>query len=177
MSRNCLIITACLLLSAAFVWASSDDANIYFNAGTEKYLQGNFTESIENLEKAQALDPGNGKIKEFMVKILLEAGTQNHMTRNYRQAYIYLEKAHKLDPDNPKVTEMFTLTKSLLNPTAEKIAPKEPVAAPAQKNIEKKKSESALMEEAGAGERAKKSRGGCGHSRTLKGRGYKLKSF
>ena len=47
---------------------------MYFNAGTEKYLQGNFTESIENLEKAQALDPSNKKIKEFMVKISAGSG-------------------------------------------------------------------------------------------------------
>ena len=153
MGRKCLnwvLMLVLLLFTALYVRAASDDANIYFNAGTEKYLQGNFTESIDNLEKAQALDPGNTKIKEFMVKILLEAGTQNHMTRNYRQAFIYLDKAHKLDPENAKVTEMYTLTKSLLNPSAEKVAPKEAVGTPVQKSIEKKRTDSILMEEAAA---------------------------
>ena len=114
------LVLMCLSLAAARARASSDDADVYFNAGTEKYLQGNFTESIENLEKAQSLDPKNKKINEFMVKILLEAATQNHMTRNYRQAMVYLEKAKKLDPENPKVLELYQLTHGLLNPEAEK---------------------------------------------------------
>jgi len=120
-----LLLLFFLACTPVLCGAASDDANVYFNAGTEKYLQGNITESVENLEKAQALDPDNGKIKQFMVKILLEAATQDHLTRNYRQAYVYLEKAKKLDPDNQKVLEMYKLTQGLLYPVDEKEAQRE----------------------------------------------------
>ena len=74
-----------IFLLFAFLWialpgalrGASDEGNVYFNAATENYLQGNFTTAIENLEKAQAAEPENPKIKNFMVKILLEAATQN----------------------------------------------------------------------------------------------------
>jgi len=103
--------------------ASSDDASIYFNAGTEKYLQGDFTSAVELLEKAQAADPANSKIKEFITKILLEAATQNHMNHNYRQAFEYLKKAQNIAPENQKVQEMYKLTSDLLTRSQEKTAP------------------------------------------------------
>ena len=115
-----LIITICMVIGISIAGASSDEANVFFNAGTEKYLQGNFTEAVNNLEKAQTLDPNNGRIKDFMVKILLEAATQNHLIRNYRQALIYLEKANKIAPDNAKVQEMYKMTQALVNPIEEK---------------------------------------------------------
>lgn len=107
------------------LFAASEEANVYFNAATEKYLQGNFTEATESLDKAQALDPENKKIKDFTVKILLEAATQNQLNRNYKQAFEYLKKAIALAPEDPKVKEMYLLTQELINPGKEKTLPKE----------------------------------------------------
>ncbi|MBN1823699.1 MAG: tetratricopeptide repeat protein [Endomicrobiales bacterium] len=126
MKKGIMSVSVLLLVLLPYaVFSQSEEAEVYFNAGTEKYLQGNFTEAVENLEKAQALDPKNTKIKELMVKILLEGATQNHISRNYRQAMIYLEKARALDPGNRKVDEMYKLTRELLNPTEEKIIKRE----------------------------------------------------
>jgi tetratricopeptide (TPR) repeat protein len=100
--------------------SSPEEATVYFNAGTEKYLQGRFTESVEDLEKARQLDPGNAKIKDFMTRILLEAATQDHMNHNYRQAMVKLEKAKALSPDNAKVKEMYRLTGTLTGQSQEK---------------------------------------------------------
>ncbi|MFH1369032.1 MAG: HEAT repeat domain-containing protein [Elusimicrobiota bacterium] len=114
-----------LLPSSVYLYASSDEADIYFNSAMEKYLQGNFTSAVEDLEKAQLLDPQNAKINEFSVKILLEAASQNHMSRNYKQAFEYLKKAQKIDPSNPKVQEMYQLTQELLSPGREQTIPRE----------------------------------------------------
>lgn len=110
--------------------AASEEANIYFNAGMEKYLQGAFIESVENLEKAQKLDPANPKIKELMVKILLEAATQNHLNRNYRQAMVFMKKAYDIAPENPKVQEMYHLTQELMTPPPEKTVSREKRSEP-----------------------------------------------
>lgn len=111
------IVFLCIGMSNTMIYAaSSEEFEIYFHAGTEKYLKGSFTESIEMLEKAQAIEPNNLKIKEFMTKILLEAATNEHMTHNYPQAFEYLKKAMKISPENPRVQEMYQLTESLLTP-------------------------------------------------------------
>src|SRR3989339_714830 len=98
---------------------SSEDSNLYFNAGTEKYLQGNFAEAVENLEKAQKLDPSNAKIREFIIKILIEATTQAHMNRNYRQALEYISRANAFAPQNQRVQELYKLTNDLMNTAQE----------------------------------------------------------
>ena len=122
--RNIIIATICCLAFAVRCDAAGDDAAVYFNAGTEKYLQGNFTEAVENLEKARKLEPANTKINEFIVKILIEATTQGHLTRNYRQAFEYIKKAREIAPDNPKVQELYQLTGEMLTPTQEKTLPR-----------------------------------------------------
>jgi len=123
----------CRILAAG---ANTDDGNVYFNAATENYLQGNFTSAVENLEKAQAAEPGNPKIKDFMVKILLEAATQSQLGRNYKQAFEYLKKAQKIAPDDPRVREMYQLTDELLNPKQEKTIPRDkPPVSPAPETI------------------------------------------
>lgn len=132
-----LALVAC---AAALGSAASEEANVYFNAGMEKYLQGSFIESVENLEKAQKLDPANPKIKELMVKILLEAATQNHLNRNYRQAFVFMKKAHDIAPDNAKVQEMYQLTQEMMTPTQEKVVPRE-------KSMRIKKAEPAPVDE------------------------------
>lgn len=132
--RSLLAVAGCLILLLPFLNAATEEANVFFNAGTEKYLQGNYTEAVNNLEKAQTADPDNSRIKDFMVKILLEASTQNHLTRNYRQALAYLEKAQKIAPDNAKVQEMYKMTMELVNPTDEKTAKSE--TGVQQKNTE-----------------------------------------
>ena len=106
-----------------FLFAGNDEMSVYFNAATEKYLQGNFSEAVEDLEKAQLVEPANSRIKEFSVKILLEAATQNHMKRNYKQAFEFIKKAYAIDPENPGVKEMYRVTESLVNPKAEKAIP------------------------------------------------------
>src|SRR3989339_144956 len=122
--RNIIITAISCLLFAVQALAAGDDAAIYFNAGTEKYLQGNFTEAVENLEKARKLEPANTKIREFIVKILIEATTQGHLTRNYRQAFEYIKKAREMAPENSKVQELYQLTSEMLTPTQEKVLPR-----------------------------------------------------
>lgn len=119
-----------LLISSVLI--AADEGKIYFNAGTEKYLQGNYTEAVENLEKAQTLEPKNTRIKDFMVKILLEAATQSHLNRNYKQAYIYIQKAESIAPSNLKVQELYLLTKEIVEPNPEKIVKSERPALPKQ---------------------------------------------
>ena len=125
MIRTLLLAIAMSMLSLSFFSASSGEANVYFNAATKKYLHGDFTEALINLEKAHDLDPNNDKIKEFTVKILLEAASQNRLKKNYQQANEYLDKAITLDPNNPKVQEM----DKLLNPSKMRTAEKEKLKA------------------------------------------------
>jgi tetratricopeptide (TPR) repeat protein len=94
--------------------ATPDDATVYFNAGTEQYLQGHLQEAVESLEKARALAPEDKRIKNLLIKILMEGATQNHVSHNYRKEMEYLEKARAIAPDSPKVQEMYKLTSDLL---------------------------------------------------------------
>jgi tetratricopeptide (TPR) repeat protein len=122
MMRSLRAIIILSLASQLFCYchaASKDDASIYFNAGTEKYLQGNISSAVDDLEKAFKIDPENKKIKDFIVKILVEAATQDHMRHNYQQAMKYLEKAKSIDPNNPKVLELYQITKDVITPEEE----------------------------------------------------------
>ncbi|MHB9154950.1 MAG: HEAT repeat domain-containing protein [Endomicrobiales bacterium] len=110
-----LFCAAWCFVVPSFLMAASEEAEVYFNSGTEKYLQGRLTEAVEDLEKARALEPGNKKTGEFIVRILLEASTQAHLAHRYQEAYKYLEKAISIAPDDGKVREMYALTGSLLN--------------------------------------------------------------
>jgi tetratricopeptide (TPR) repeat protein len=116
--RYAAVFCLCLVLHLPCL-SASDESNVFFNAGTEKYLQGRFAESIDDLEKAQKLSPANKKISEFMTKILLDAATQSYLGRNYRQALQYLEKAKQIAPDSPKVQEMYQTTRELLGTAKE----------------------------------------------------------
>lgn len=145
-----MILFALTSLAMLYAEGTSDDASVYYNAGTEKYLQGRFSEAVENLEKAQSLDDKNLKIKELIVKILLEAATQNHLSRNYKQAFEYMKKAKAIAPDNPQVQEMYALTYGILSPSKEKLIPKEksplqPIVEEAEKSNTSTKPEKATQ--------------------------------
>lgn len=103
-----------ILLCNVYAKDAKDEAKIYFNSGVEKYLMGNITEAVGDLKKALSLDPANNKIKDFIVKILLDATMQNHIKHNYKRAMEYIEEAKALSPENAKVIEMYNLTGDLL---------------------------------------------------------------
>jgi hypothetical protein len=124
-----------LALSLPFVWASQGEANMYFNAATKKYISGNFTEALTNLEKAHELDPNSEKIKDFAVKILLEAASHDRLAKKNEQANEYLDRAKDLEPDNPKVQDM----DKLLNPEKAKASQNEKDKNTQAQNGERKK--------------------------------------
>jgi hypothetical protein len=130
-ARRLICLTGVFLLLGVFICSASDKADIYFNAGTEKYLQGDYISAIENLEKAQAEDPGNGRITEFMVKILSEAATQQQLKRDYKKAMEYLEKAKALSPLDPSINEMYDLNRDILSKNKPASGPVEKLAVSA----------------------------------------------
>jgi hypothetical protein len=80
-----------------------------------------------------ALDPANGKIKEFIIKILLDGATQSQLNHNYQNAFNYLEKAKSIDPTNRKVLEMYQLTKDVLSSSSDSNTPVKEVKKPSKK--------------------------------------------
>ncbi len=114
-----LFIGLTVLFSEKIVFAEvNPKTEIYFNAGTEQYLNSDFIGAVENLEKALKLTPQNNKIKQFLVKVLLEGGEHYHLRRNYRQALVFLEKAKKLAPENKEVDELYQITQRLVEKPA-----------------------------------------------------------
>jgi len=99
----------------AYAVSASDEEEIqvYRNAGTEKYVKGDYDGAVQELEKAYKIDTGNAKIKEFIVRILVEAGTQRYMKREYPQALPYLEKARTYGLENAKLNDLYRVTLDL----------------------------------------------------------------
>jgi len=140
-----LIIFFCLLNQITVFAQANPKVEIYFNAATEEYLRSNFSKTVENLEKALELEPGNEKIKNFLVKVLFEAGEYHYLKHNYLLAYNYLEKAKKLAPEDKEVNELYQLTKSLFEKPSR--PPAGEVQPPLEKKIEKVQVESEATKE------------------------------
>jgi len=102
-----------------------ENADIYFNAATEKYLQGDYEKAVESLEKAIEIEPDNVQFKNFLAKIIIEAGTNYNLTREYPKAMKILEKGKKYAPENEKINELYNLTKEVLTKVEQKKQPSE----------------------------------------------------
>lgn len=135
---------ACLLiLFAAFVPRMSaqltqneTDAAIYFNAATEKYIQGDIESAASNAEKAAALEPGNAKIAEFAARIFYDGAQEAHNARDYKKALGYLEKARVYNPSDVRIANLYDVTKNIMERAAPpsalpKSAPASSAAKPA----------------------------------------------
>ena len=124
-----IILLVILFLLAFPHHAAASEVEIYFNAGVEKYLQGDYSNAINNLEKALDFEPENNSIKKFLLKIFIEAATQYSLEHKYSEAMSYLEKAKKRFPDDRKIDELYRVTKGILsqyNPAKYKISIVEP---------------------------------------------------
>jgi tetratricopeptide (TPR) repeat protein len=91
------------------------DASLYFNAATEKYIQGDLDSAIDNVGKAIALDPANRKYLDFASKILYEGALEAHNSRNYKRAYEMLEKAVGYSPSDEKIQNLYKITKEIIS--------------------------------------------------------------
>ena len=89
-----LLIFCSLNLTAHLT--KSEHRELYFNAATEKYLQGDYHQALENLEKAMLIDPESIQLRNFYAKIVIEASTRFNLSRQYRKAMEILEKVKKL---------------------------------------------------------------------------------
>ncbi|OGS21888.1 MAG: hypothetical protein A3J83_04680 [Elusimicrobia bacterium RIFOXYA2_FULL_40_6] len=115
MEKSVLKALFLLLLTVCPVFSANDMVNVYFNAGTEKYLQGDYSAAIVNLEKAYELDSKNQKIQDLLIKVIIDAGTNYNLTRDYQNAIKYLEKGLKVAPDNEKIKELYQVTQETLS--------------------------------------------------------------
>ena len=96
--------------------AGNDVAEKYFEAGLQKYIKGDATASIKELEDALKFDKGNAKYKNFLVKVLVEKGSEYYLQKKTREAYPYFEKAKQYDPENKKVNDMYSALRKELFP-------------------------------------------------------------
>jgi len=94
--------------------ANNQQIEIYFNAATEKYLQGDYEKAINNLEEALKIEPENQHIKKFLLKIFVEVGTQYNIKRDYKTAFKFLEKAKKWFPEDNEINNLYNVTKDVL---------------------------------------------------------------
>lgn len=92
----------------------SEEAAVYFNAATEIYLQGDYSRTVENLEKAVLLDPKSKQITDFLSRVIVEAGTHYNLTRNYKTAMNFLEKGRTLLPGDKRIEELYLITSDVL---------------------------------------------------------------
>jgi len=99
---------------------SSENVDIYFNAATEKYLQGDYEKAVESIEKAIEIEPNKPQFKSFLIKIVIEAGTNYNLTREYPKAMKVLEKGKKYAPENEKINELYNVTKEILTKAEQK---------------------------------------------------------
>lgn len=112
--KTALLIIVLIFSAVSFNMADST-AEVYFNAGVEKYLQGDYSNAIDNLEKSTEADPENNATKQFLLKVFIEAATQYSLEHKYSEAMSYLEKAKKAFPADPKIDELYRITKGVLN--------------------------------------------------------------
>jgi tetratricopeptide (TPR) repeat protein len=111
-------------ISAAQPTEGETDSAIYFNAATEKYIQGDLDSAAANAEKAVASDPSNPKLSEFAGRIFYEAAQDSHNLRDYRKALAYLEKARTYSPSDGKISNLYEVTKNIMDRSvAQQIVP------------------------------------------------------
>ncbi|MFA5859559.1 MAG: hypothetical protein WC955_10920 [Elusimicrobiota bacterium] len=91
-------------------------AELYFKAGMNEYLRGNYTAAVDNLSKSLSYTPGNGKVKELLVKVVLEGGTQYYMKHDNTAALSLLEKGRKIVIGHKDIEELY----SIVNPLVKK---------------------------------------------------------
>lgn len=121
-ARPRMIFAAALALSvlalprtaAAQATEGETDSAIYFNAATEKYIQGDLDSAAVNAEKAVSSDPSNPKLSEFAARILYEAAQEAHNARDYKKALGYLEKARAYNPSDGKISNLYDVTKNIM---------------------------------------------------------------
>ncbi len=115
---------------------SSEEGPIYFNAATEKYIQGDIDAAVVNVQKAIALEPDNKKYLDFASKMLYEGALEAHNTRNYKRAYDMLEKALKYSPSDEKIQNLYKITQEIMTkktPSSVSTSDKETPSAPDKK--------------------------------------------
>ncbi|OGS26924.1 MAG: hypothetical protein A2297_00980 [Elusimicrobia bacterium RIFOXYB2_FULL_48_7] len=146
------------------VFSADEMINVYLNAGTEKYLQGDYSSAVDNLEKAYELDKNNEKVKGLLVKVIVDAGTNYNLMRDYQKAVKYLERGIKIAPDDEKINELYRVTNETLSRgKVERAVPKpEPLTqpnaglqAPALKPEARKTLETASVQQKKAEEKVK----------------------
>jgi tetratricopeptide (TPR) repeat protein len=115
--------------------AGDGTSDVYFNAATEKYLQGDYIRAVENLEALLEVeqDPARrSRAVKFAEKIVIEGAMNFNLMRNYREALKILEKGKRISPDNPKMLELEKITNDVLTPKQERARPEsQPPAVPA----------------------------------------------
>ncbi|MEW6040091.1 MAG: HEAT repeat domain-containing protein [Elusimicrobiota bacterium] len=95
---------------------ASEQSDLYFNAATEKYLQGDYKKALENIELLLANEPENQRAKKFGEKIVIEAATNLNLLRKYQEAMLIIEKGKKISPENENILEIERITKEILSP-------------------------------------------------------------
>ncbi|MFH2084946.1 MAG: tetratricopeptide repeat protein [Candidatus Omnitrophota bacterium] len=83
-----------------------------FKAGIEKYLQGETETAYTLLKKAADAEPGNGDIKNFLVRVITEMAVDEVVKGNYKNSQALLEEALKINPSD-KLNEMLGRVKTL----------------------------------------------------------------
>jgi len=112
----------------------AEDSKIYFNAGTEKYLQGDYQAALENLGRALELDAGNTAARQLLIKVAQDGASRQHMNRNYQLAKKYLDYARRYVRDDGRIEDLYKLTMEMLQRSGEnnqispKVSPQKPPA-------------------------------------------------
>jgi len=116
------LLNPCLSVGLSYLYSAepSEQFDMYFNAATEKYLQGDYAKSTENLEKALEIQPENAQAKQFLLKILIEAGKYYNAKHEYLESMKFINKSLKIAPNNYEVKELYRITNEILNPERKK---------------------------------------------------------
>ncbi|PKN00720.1 MAG: hypothetical protein CVU77_08670 [Elusimicrobia bacterium HGW-Elusimicrobia-1] len=109
-----LSVSALPRAAAAQATEGETESAIYFNAATEKYIQGDLDSAAVNAEKAVSSDPSNHKLSEFAARIFYEAAQESHNVRDYKKALAYLEKARAYNPSDGKISNLYDVTKNIM---------------------------------------------------------------
>ncbi|OGS21182.1 MAG: hypothetical protein A2252_05230 [Elusimicrobia bacterium RIFOXYA2_FULL_39_19] len=112
--KKSLFLLFCLMLNPLDVF-SGEMTDVYFNAGTEKYLKGEYVSAVENFEKALEINPNDQKAKDLLIRVIIDAGTNYNLTRDYKKAIKFLEKGLKLEPGNKKIKELYEVTNAMIS--------------------------------------------------------------
>jgi len=98
------ILISIFLISVTY--SQQGDTDPYFISGVSKYLEGEYQEAIPLLEKAYQDNKKNEKIKDFLLKTLLETGIICVTRTDYQNAIYYFEKSLKINPKDKKLRTM-----------------------------------------------------------------------